>query len=368
MTIETAMPKTATTMRTDTQEQKSGDAPPHTRRAQLVKLSIYAVDIAGIVAILAVGVWLLFRSSPQLLSIAAVAVLVAVGIGLYPVSYRRGQSTIGIRIFLIVFLLLLAISTPLMPELMLAMILAYVIFFVRGNLLVGEKNPHWLTGACLFAFIANVLLVRNADLKWSPVPNETVRLIVGASFGSLALLAVAIVVRMAALGQEEQSHLALETKKRVAVEREQCAYVRATVKKYVAYMDEVAEGNLAARLSLDKDKQRMDDPLVALGHQLNEMVDGFQYTVAQIEGQREGLRATVDRYVAHMAEVACDNSLVVPIMADGQFCGIAGVDLDLEHLQELANPVHIYDGAGKLVLVSNDGVLASTSQRKGIAR
>ena len=52
-------------------------------------------------------------------------------------------------------------------------------------------------------------------------------------------------------------------------------------------------------------------------------------------------------------------SLVVPIMANGQFYGIAGVDLPLDFLQELADEFIAYGGAAKVAIISNNGSLAA---------
>ncbi len=54
-------------------------------------------------------------------------------------------------------------------------------------------------------------------------------------------------------------------------------------------------------------------------------------------------------------------SLTVPIVVDGQFYGIAGVDIPIDFIQNLADEVNIYDGTGKLVLISNNGTLAGVT-------
>ncbi len=54
-------------------------------------------------------------------------------------------------------------------------------------------------------------------------------------------------------------------------------------------------------------------------------------------------------------------SLVVPIVHNNKFYGIAGVDFGLEFLQKLADDVNIYEKTGKLVLVSNNGTIAGVS-------
>jgi len=78
--------------------------------------------------------------------------------------------------------------------------------------------------------------------------------------------------------------------------------------------------------------------------------------------KKTGKECIIDPYVYPVqGEDVLVTSLVVPIMANGQFYGIAGVDLDLEFLQEQADEVDVYDGAGVLVLISNNGTLAGVT-------
>jgi methyl-accepting chemotaxis protein len=56
-------------------------------------------------------------------------------------------------------------------------------------------------------------------------------------------------------------------------------------------------------------------------------------------------------------------SLVVPIMADDTFYGIAGVDMRLDFIQSLVERANqdFYFGAGKMAIVSHNGILAAAS-------
>ena len=57
-------------------------------------------------------------------------------------------------------------------------------------------------------------------------------------------------------------------------------------------------------------------------------------------------------------------SLVVPIVVNDVFYGIAGVDLRLDFLQELADDVsHLYDGKAQVSVISNKGTLAAVTNR-----
>jgi methyl-accepting chemotaxis protein len=54
-------------------------------------------------------------------------------------------------------------------------------------------------------------------------------------------------------------------------------------------------------------------------------------------------------------------SLIVPIVVDGKFYGITGVDFPLSFLQKIADQVNIYDRSGELILYSNNGTLSAAT-------
>jgi signal transduction histidine kinase/CheY-like chemotaxis protein len=51
-------------------------------------------------------------------------------------------------------------------------------------------------------------------------------------------------------------------------------------------------------------------------------------------------------------------SLVVPILVNNKFYGIAGVDITVSFLQGLTDKINIYNKTGKMVLISNNGTLS----------
>jgi methyl-accepting chemotaxis protein len=56
-------------------------------------------------------------------------------------------------------------------------------------------------------------------------------------------------------------------------------------------------------------------------------------------------------------------SLVMPIVVDGKFYGITGVDLRLGFLQEMSESANVHGGDGRLYLVSNHGKVVGTGGR-----
>jgi methyl-accepting chemotaxis protein len=59
-------------------------------------------------------------------------------------------------------------------------------------------------------------------------------------------------------------------------------------------------------------------------------------------------------------------SLVVPIIVDGTFYGMAGVDLKLELLQQTADQIDIFGKTGRLILISNNGTLAGLTGQSAL--
>jgi methyl-accepting chemotaxis protein len=54
-------------------------------------------------------------------------------------------------------------------------------------------------------------------------------------------------------------------------------------------------------------------------------------------------------------------TLVVPVIVDGRFRGMTGVDVPVEFLQSLADEVEIYNGQAQIAIVSNNGTLTGVS-------
>ncbi len=86
-------------------------------------------------------------------------------------------------------------------------------------------------------------------------------------------------------------------------EQEQREYLEISVREYVAYMDEVAQGNLGARLDVDG-YASSEDPLLVLGRSLNEMTTGLQQMIRQIQEAASNLSASSSEILAATTQQA----------------------------------------------------------------
>ncbi len=195
------------------------------RRAEFaLKLSVPLAVIDLIMAISMAVSWLFFRQYTQLLGFGIVLLILTVGAGLYPLFHWRGQVRLGIYLLLISFLIVVGSSALLVPPVIPATAIGYVVISILSYLLLGNKDSRWVIGISLIAFLANLVLSKTLAPAWFPALSETVVVIASTVMGMLALLTAIIVARLITLEQEEyfrQSQLAnLEIEKRATAEQE----------------------------------------------------------------------------------------------------------------------------------------------------
>ena len=210
----------------DLEEERVLDAQTLGRRAQFaLTITRYVLGAAVIILVLTVILWLFSQPYTQLLVAAGFMVPLLVSAVLYPGLYRRGQATVGIQLYLLSLLLVLAVLPALIPNTMLTVAIAYVVTIAAVYLLLGGKRSRWLIGATMLAFIADLILVDFLAPRWFTPLKETVGLPAGAFLGVFALAVAVVVIRLIVVGQEGQFRQAqranLEIEKRIAGEQEQ---------------------------------------------------------------------------------------------------------------------------------------------------
>ncbi|HMR63034.1 MAG TPA: methyl-accepting chemotaxis protein [Anaerolineae bacterium] len=74
--------------------------------------------------------------------------------------------------------------------------------------------------------------------------------------------------------------------------------------------------------------------------------------------------AIIDPYLYSVAgDEILMTSLVVPIMVEGQFYGITGIDVQADFLQTLADQLDLYGKSASMVLISHNGLIAGVTDR-----
>lgn len=271
------------------------------RRAQFAQSFIRYVAWGAAFALVPLFIlWLIFQQYYQF-SIASASLLVlAVAGQLYPAFSKRGQMNAGIVIFVAMFLVVITTGHLLLPELVVSVAIGYVILILVSNQLLGPQASLWVVPVSILLLIAGVIVNRNVN--WFVPLESRVTLIAEPVIGAVSLLVVSIVIRGAIVEQERyfsQSNLAnLKLETRATAEQEQREHLQTTVQEYVAYMTKVEQGNLADRLSLEGDGHRPDDPLLILGHQLNQTTNSLQGMIAGIHEAASNLGSAAAEILA----------------------------------------------------------------------
>ena len=119
--------------------------------------------------------------------------------------------------------------------------------------------------------------------------------------------------------------------------------------RFIPYWSRGAAGTLSLEPLQDYENDSPDD----LGNR-----PGDYYLIPR-ETQRE---AVINPYLYPVqGKETLITSLVVPVMTDGTFHAIAGVDLTLDNLQKQADNIDIYDQSAQIFVISHKGLLAAAS-------
>ncbi len=81
--------------------------------------------------------------------------------------------------------------------------------------------------------------------------------------------------------------------------------------------------------------------------------------------KRSGKECIIDPYIYPIeGKDVLLASLIAPILIDGKFAGIAGVDLSVGFLQEMADQFDLFEKQGKMTIVSHNGTIAGETGAK----
>ncbi len=118
--------------------------------------------------------------------------------------------------------------------------------------------------------------------------------------------------------------------------------------RFIPYWNRDKKGNIMVEPLVDYEKQGAGDYYQLPKKTKNEcIIDPYIYPV--------------------QGEDTLITSLAVPITVADTFYGIAGIDLRLNFLQDLADQVNLYDGTAQVILLSHNGTLAAVTGRPELA-
>jgi len=282
------------------------------RESNALRLSRYVMIAAAGVFVLLLILWVIFRQYTQLLVLGGGILAIGIGAASYAPLYRRGRATIGLHLFLVPILPLLAVMPILMPEISVALGIGYMFLIILSIQLLGDRNSRWLVAASIAAQVGSYVILVLWTPDWFPTLDQTTSVVVGALLVAFATLAAGFIVRQGHMDQENQFRQSqaanLEVERRATAEQEQRQYLQSTVQEYVAYMAELGQGNLAAQLPLHGDGQGTDDPLLILGQQLNSTTASLQRMILRIRDTGTNLSSAASEILAATTQQAAGAS------------------------------------------------------------
>lgn len=282
------------------------DAQVLTRRMQFARnVAKYVLAPAAILVVLLLIVGVLFIR--QLLVLAGAMVPITLSSWLYPRLELRGQAGIGAYALLISILVALFINPFILPQVLPGSCFGYVLVAILGVVVLGEKDSRWLSGACTFAFLVSLVLITWQSPNWFSLPNNTIGVVIGISVvNTSTLLATIVIIYRILVDQEDlfrQSKRAnLEIENRAASEQKLREHLQAVAQEYVEHMTQVGQGNLATRLTING--QDAKDPLIMLGHSLNQMVANLQGMILKIRDASNNLSSATTEILAATTQQA----------------------------------------------------------------
>ncbi|HSJ57049.1 MAG TPA: methyl-accepting chemotaxis protein [Anaerolineae bacterium] len=276
------------------------------RRARFaLTFSRYLAWATVITALAILAVWLLYPAYGQLLLVLIPLFLVAAASGAYPAHYHRGRAALACHLFLLSLLILLGAGLILMPGVMTSTIIGFALYFLMCVVLLGPRESLWLVALGMGMLILGMVLQQTVALD--PLLarlDGRVSLVTNVVLALVAVVVLVLVARRVIADQEsylaESMRTNLELDRRAAAEQAQRQRLETIVGEYTDFMGEVSRGNLSLRLPLGHSTDPAGetvagDPLLLLGHHLNQMTASLQSAIAQVRGAAGDLgRSTLE--------------------------------------------------------------------------
>jgi methyl-accepting chemotaxis protein len=135
-------------------------------------------------------------------------------------------------------------------------------------------------------------------------------------------------------------------------EHEQRAFLEDTVQRYVNYMSEVGHGNLSVQVEQNPNGHQPDDPLILLGHSLNEMTTNLQRMIGQVREASTNLTTASAEILAATTQQASGSS--------EQSAAIAQTSTTVDEVKAIGEQAvlraqEVHEAANRTITVSQTG-------------
>ncbi len=270
------------------------------RTFRLLNIILLALFLAtALMDVLILG----FRGIPEtqeetftLLSVIVMTILIG---GLLLLARRGHLKSAGISLLSMIWLAMTIWSYFFTNDMSIdSSSITYALLIVLAGLLLGKYAAIAFTGVSLLAILGKFYAEIEGLIPSSGPPVTFFDSI----FILIPLGLTGVLLSYAVHNMNEALKRAHSNERELAENYDELQAVRAsleqrnqqlstTVQEYVEYMAGVEQGNLVSRLTLDGNGHKADDPLIVLGHNLNETIASLHRMIVQIHDAVNNLSA-----------------------------------------------------------------------------
>jgi methyl-accepting chemotaxis protein len=275
----------------------------------IIKISSWGAPLVALS--LFIG-WLLLRDYTQLLFYAFIVAVLAVASWTYMPLAQSGKAVLGGVLYLGWFLIMSALCVYLVPDLLPGVMVCYILVTVLSNTFLGRRAYLGFSVTTLIFFTANMHYINNPQSHlFEPLPYH-IGAVFGALTGAATFLALTYYVRMVYVNQDKYYVEALKSRsaieQKAEAESKQRQLLQQTITDYVDVMSAVGQGDLSARIFIQEKAAGDQDPLIALGRQLNQTIANLQTMIQQIGEAAANLSSAASEILAAMTQQAAGTS------------------------------------------------------------
>jgi len=130
-------------------------------------------------------------------------------------------------------------------------------------------------------------------------------------------------------------------------------------KGYVSEKGHDETGRFAPYFQMDTEGKPEVVPLLTLSSHAKDKIPGRWYELPKTTMKESILEPFTKTFAGENKLIT---TISVPIIANDQFYGVVGIDISLEFMQAMADDLNIYDHTGKMMIISNNGIIVSMSK------
>ena len=233
----------------------------------------------------------------------------ALVIWFYPKLIAKNQANFANVAFILTMLILCFSVSIIMPFLISSVALGYVLVILMSGLLLERKVSYGVLSLSIFLLVIGISFGNSISSNIFLPFNETLQNVISASMSISTMLIVGLLSLFFIYTQDEQYRRTqvanTEIKEHSNKQENLNHHIQAMMNNYVHFTSSLGSGDLSARIEIQSKDHH--DPLIQLGHNLNEMAQQLEIITDRERSSRAQLEQTVSDYMSFVRTIAEGN-------------------------------------------------------------